>query len=650
MFSSLSFSNMSSSISEIFESDSLKMILKNIPTSRTNFYFESKTLNGFKENLHEEIQDILIELEASEENLRKTIKIFIIYIEKHEKILREKDEFLFNLTSENEKLIMKLSFGSHHDPLIHENLILMEKNEHLTEEIEILDIQCQKYEKIINELKNKYSNNSSKNEGIIDLNKEFLKNYEYLKNEFPAYFCLCQGNYEEIKQQNASLRDKLSEKKQENIDLSQNIQFLHQKLEKFEKNEQRILNENQRLKGEITKINNDHNKFFTNFEEFSLQKKPIILIRMRSLSMERAETKDSIDVSPDIQNKYCRSPLLRKKKNNLMNLLDMRENVRRKTRAFSRKYSNLWSDIQRSLQGNDGAMDNIFDEFEGKDEKKMDLIEESGLGEEISGKNFESMQVILNDFQERFETLKNFDENPRINHEESQVENLGENQRVIRLRNSLKKKNIESRRSLLEIQVDQRNSRKKVNYLNSEKAIAKDERKQKLKNLTNFSKTKKFMKNLNKKELLSPMKLKHAISEHFLCIREEKSTDIFENQEKIESKSSNVSSCKFKSKTIEDLTEFEFFSKKKQMKKYSKVNYMDLLIFSYLLMINLMKKTVFWTIENQGKNSKSLIRKSLEKSVGLGVGTLRNCMVIMGFLLGFQLSLLQKISNKIKIL
>ena len=91
--------------SEIFDLETLKMLLKNTTVSRTSFYFESKTIHGFKDNLQEEIQDLLTELAASEDNITRIIKIFLLFIDKHEALVKEKDEQNAHLASENERLI-----------------------------------------------------------------------------------------------------------------------------------------------------------------------------------------------------------------------------------------------------------------------------------------------------------------------------------------------------------------------------------------------------------------------------------------------------------------------------------------------------------------------------------------------------------------
>ena len=192
------------SLPDQFEIESFKTLLKGIPTSRTNCYFESKSINGFKESLHEEIQDLLIELQASEENLEKIIKIFILFLDKYEKQMLEKDDQIYNLSTENEKNQMKLSLDqSHQDPLINQNIELLEKNSQFKQEIDILETQCQKYEDIIHELKSKKISSNQQETNKFDLKKEFIKHHEKLKEELPNYFCICLGDYDEIKQQKA---------------------------------------------------------------------------------------------------------------------------------------------------------------------------------------------------------------------------------------------------------------------------------------------------------------------------------------------------------------------------------------------------------------------------------------------------------------
>ena len=138
---------------DFFDPDLLRHSLKGIPTNRTNYYFETKDLQGFKPNLLDEIHDLLVELQACEENLQRIISIFLLYLQRNDKILSEKDEKIYNLTDENEKLLIKDSFSHNNEPLLQENIALLEKIDSLNHEVELLDRECLRYEKEIEDLR-----------------------------------------------------------------------------------------------------------------------------------------------------------------------------------------------------------------------------------------------------------------------------------------------------------------------------------------------------------------------------------------------------------------------------------------------------------------------------------------------------------------
>ena len=361
--------------SEIFDLETLKMLLKNTTVSRTSFYFESKTIHGFKDNLQEEIQDLLTELAASEDNITRIIKIFLLFIDKHEALVKEKDEQNAHLASENERLILKFSLGhKSQDNLVQENFVLLEKNSQLSEEINMLDMQCQKYEKIIEELKI-----SNKKEHIFkgrlpnfDINQEFLENYDKLKKNYPSYFCKCFGELEEIKQQNLSLREKIAVLKQEIDEANENVSFLKQKLQNVEQIEKSSARENLRLKNEMMKIQQSRQLFISEIEEMSQWKKSRLpILRMRSLSYRKSHQEVEGEKCPRIS----RSRKKQNKTAEIEDINELRENVRRKTRAFSNKYTTLLSEIQMSLEANPkekGSMDRITENYD--DEKVIQHI------------------------------------------------------------------------------------------------------------------------------------------------------------------------------------------------------------------------------------------------------------------------------------
>lgn len=361
--------------SELFDLETLKMLLKNTTVSRTSFYFESKTIHGFKNNLQEEIQDLLTELAASEDNLTRIIKIFLLFIDKHEALVKEKDDQNSHLASENERLILKFSLGhKSQDNLVQENFMLLEKNSQLSEEINMLDMQCQKYEKIIEELKitNKKEHIFKGRLPNFDINQEFLENYEKLKKNYPSYFCKCFGELEEIKQQNLSLREKIAVLKQDFDEANESVTFLKQKLQKVEQIEKSSASENLRLKNEMMKIQQSRQLFISEIEEMSQWKKSRIpTLRMRSLSYRKSHQEDEGEKYPRV----ARSRNRQNKTAEIEDINELRENVRRKTRAYSNKYSTLLSELQMSLEEKPkekGSMDRITENYD--DEKLIQHI------------------------------------------------------------------------------------------------------------------------------------------------------------------------------------------------------------------------------------------------------------------------------------
>ena len=609
---------------DILDLDSIKIILKNIPTSRTNFYFETKSINGFKSDLQEEIQDLLVELQSAEDNLQKIIKIFILFLEKYEKIINEKEENIFHLTNENEKLIMKLTFGqTSHDPLIQENLELLDKIAHFTNEVETLDKACQKYEEIINDLNKRLNMNNSKNKEIstINLNDAFLENYDNLKIAFPNYFCQCLGDYESVKQQNYGLKEKISDLRQENDELSQTVQFLKQKLEKFEQNDKRISYENQRLKAEITKIQITRDTFLKEITE-DIPRRNLHLLRMRSLSIKKNENilteNEENQRSSDFMNKHCRSPHLLKKRNKNKSILpelskeisQLRENVRRKTRTYSIKYSTLLSEIQKSLEGcetenspSNGTMDNIFEDFDKKDDKVLQRnsvqVFDNQSKYAISSQTFfekkENNEIIKksekNEESIKIEEMEKIEK--KISYQKNEIfeknENFDEsNKSKIFVRKPSIKKNLKN--SILNIQ-------KHLSQTNSDKNIQ--------------TKTVEFANILKSEEQMNFSEENREI------------------QLKLNENKCNISKLQFQ----------KFTNFKKTKKFYGKVKIFDFLIFIQLSIISMITKIGYFLIDtNKKKENKGIIMKSIGKLRGFWIEVLRINLLFYGFIMVWQLN------------
>lgn len=622
------------SFTELYDVDSLKMLLKSIPTSRTNFYFETKTLIGFKENLKEEIHDLLIELQATEDNLNQILKIFNLFIDKQEKQNLEKDENLFNLTNENEKLIMKLSFGHNTDnSLIVENMNLFEKNSALTEEIEILDQECQRYEKIIQDLRAKPKNspNRSKRISDYDLNQLFLKNAEKLKESFPEHFCKCLGNYQEIKSHNISLREKIADLNNENEDLQQNLSFWKQKLEKHENNEKQILFENTKLKAQLHHIKNSRSQFLSEIGEISKEKAAINKPKIKSLSPIRSDTQEIIDLGANIQNKYCRSPILRKNKQTeieIKNISQLRETVRRKTKVLTVKYSSLMAEIQRSLEEDEehsgsGSFKQIFDVFDGR-------LQEN-LYDADSQKQEQSNPNIFENGLQRQSKLTRFHENSNLKDSGSQrkinsrfVDNIYEGNSYIN--RSLKQFNLGDEKEI--------RTKKK----NEEESSFKNLKKNKLTKRNTTTITEKI-RSKNKRETIDTTSFEKVIK--FIEQKRDQG-----NQGNCEIVKPEMSPRE-QGLTGDNLMKKNVFYTKKQLRGTGRVNFTNVILFMQLFCMNLIINFGFWIIDKK-TGKKGFFGRIIEKLKDFNLELLKQLMLLLGFWIVFQINFFFKVSNKIR--
>lgn len=361
MFSSNTFSH-----SHIFDPEALKSSLKAIPTNRTHFYFESKTIHGFKQDLKEEIHDLLVELEASEDHLQRIIHIFLLYAERHEKLISEKDEAIFQLTMENEKNILKTAYNHENEYLTQENFNLLEKISQLSKENEFLDQQCSQYEQTIEELKQAQNKFEGKNnyEGV------FIKYAELFKNKYPTYFCKCQGNYEEILKENSDLRAKLfrlsaeiQEIRQENTKNCELVKELNEEVSRIFKVNEKLMSEKEELKGELNAIHSKRDRFIDDITDTMTHKYRFHMpvLKIRSLSAKKKEEAIPTEKVPIQKKKKRVNNSLSLEKNTEIELAGLRTAVRHKTRAFTKKFTNLLSEIEKSLKQEINAGDNIFE-------------------------------------------------------------------------------------------------------------------------------------------------------------------------------------------------------------------------------------------------------------------------------------------------
>lgn len=377
MFSYSSLSNF-----ENFDCDSLKRSLKAIPLNRTNFYFETKGIHGFKEDLREEIHDLLVELQASEEHMQRIIAIFNLFIDRHEKILAEKEEIIYNYTSENEKNLLKIQLNRNSDVVSRENLGLLEKIDQLTREIEEMDNVCSQYEQTIEKLKAK----NIKTEEKIDYEAVFLKFSEAIKIKFPTYFCKCHGHYDDLLRDNSELRGKIfkissktQELQQENQKFSEKIYELNQQIHRLSNQNEILVKENENLKIELSNMETKRDRFLDDITETMNQKyrfhMPVLKIRSLSAKKKEEDPPEKKIIKKKVK-KNRKNPLSAFVTNQEAEVNELRTAVRHKTRAFTKKFTNLLSEIEKSLKP-EGKSETIFEAFEENIDKFVNSFKKS---------------------------------------------------------------------------------------------------------------------------------------------------------------------------------------------------------------------------------------------------------------------------------
>lgn len=343
--------------SELFDPELLKLSLKSVPTNRTNFYFETKSLQGFKPNLQEEISDLLVELQCCEEHLQKIISIFGLFIDHHQNTMEEKEEKIYGLSEELEKVMVKDYFKQNHEPLLQQNIALLEKIATLNSEIELLDKECLRYEKMIEELRDAASKN--KNGENADFKSFFLKNYTLIKLTFPDYFCLCLGKFDETlrelsirKSEIVDLKKEIEELKRFNTSQNEEMRALKEKLDleyrekkKAHTENQDIIKANQALQQELKELL--MKREVSNDDLVNMNGKLESIMEFDQLGTKRTSFELTVRRTP------------KSSQSKEFEISALRSAIRKRTNTNTKIYSNLLNEIERSLKSGE----NLPNEF-----------------------------------------------------------------------------------------------------------------------------------------------------------------------------------------------------------------------------------------------------------------------------------------------
>lgn len=342
---------------EIYDPDSLKMILNSFPINLTNLYFENKKIHGFKPDLHEEIQDLLVEMQLLENNMQKALKLFIHFIDKHEIIVQEKDEKIFDLSNELEKFILKITQENFGKERMHEQIQeLLERNNLFQLEMDDLFQQCQIYENFVKNCKCKNEEKKSKNKIST---KEFLEHIEEFKLCYPELFkSEDKEKLEETLQENRHLRKQLIEYKLKVQELEQNKKDLKLHLEKYKKLYKTTSLHSESLKIQINFIKKRRSEFLEDIkrevDSYKNIRNSYRNLKIRSVSPEKIgywEFENEINN----RNRVCRIPRPIKPKNisdTIESVEHLKNTVRRKTKLLSHPYLDLLTDLERSNDRN----------------------------------------------------------------------------------------------------------------------------------------------------------------------------------------------------------------------------------------------------------------------------------------------------------
>lgn len=339
---------------EIFDPDSLKIFLSSFPLNLTNLYFENKKVHGFKPDLHEELQDLLVEMQLLENNMQKALTLFFNFIEKHETIVKEKDEKIFDLSNEMEKFILKITQENFGKERMHEQIQeLLERNNLLQLEIDDLFQQCQIYENFAKNCKCQNEEKKSKNKIST---KEFVEQIEEFKYCYPELFkSEDKEKLEETLQENRHLRKQLIEYKIKVQELEQIKKDLKLKLEKYTKLYKTTSLHSESLKSQINLINKRRSEFLEDIKREVDSYKNIRNDRNLKIRSVSPEKKGHWELENEQKNRICRIPRTTKRENRsdtIESVEHLKNTVRRKTKLLSHPYLDLLTDLERNYEKN----------------------------------------------------------------------------------------------------------------------------------------------------------------------------------------------------------------------------------------------------------------------------------------------------------
>ena len=179
---------------------------------------------------------------------------------------------------------------------------------------------------------------------------------------FPDYFCRCLGKFEELLRENSSfiremveLKSEIEETNRIRENLLEEIGVLKERIENFVMENQRVLKENQKLlkenqdlKGEINEFLSKKETINEDFIDFQDN------LKIKSMDYEFLDGKThSFEI-----NFMKKSP--KSSDNRELELRELRNSVRKKTRVITRKYSNLFNEIEKSLKNGDNIQNEGF--------------------------------------------------------------------------------------------------------------------------------------------------------------------------------------------------------------------------------------------------------------------------------------------------
>ena len=401
---------------DFFDPDLLRHSLKGIPTNRTNYYFETKDLQGFKPNLLDEIHDLLVELQACEENLQRIISIFLLYLQRNDKILSEKDEKIYNLTDENEKLLIKDSFSHNNEPLLQENIALLEKIDSLNHEVELLDRECLRYEKEIEDLRGAMSRSNES----LDYKTFFMKYYNVIKIAYPEHFCRCLGHFDELQRENSFIKSEIVNFKREIEEANRRNDLFLEEIRNLKEKIDNTLKENQKILRESHKISIENDELKQEIRNLTSKKSSL---HVEEIQMGKAESMVYEVITPKPTTSFELSYFMKTAKSSetpeiniipqpgsiqQINIQELRSSIRKKSRVFTsyNLTTTLLNEIEKTLKNdnnnntlqipNEGFLDGRFSRMRFSMEDKND---------EVVGGREERLSQELDEFKELKETF-----------------------------------------------------------------------------------------------------------------------------------------------------------------------------------------------------------------------------------------------------